>query len=146
MHASLSLVFLLGTYQTHYLQSAIGRDAATFTFLVVVCCFFHRWLLLVWKQTPWYLPVLFLNNHKQPPTTLIGIAGTTTNLQNRNSRKNWKISKTLKKIHNNNDQKYFRLKLRFSGILLYLPLATLPDVICFFSFQKKKSAVQLVWS
>ena len=124
----------------------LSRDAATFTFLVVVCCFFHRWLLVVWKQPLWYLPVLFLNNHKQPPTTLIGIAGTTTNLQNRNSRKNWKISKTLKKIHNNNDQKYFRLKLRFSGILLYLPLATLPDVICFFSFQKKKSAVQLVWS
>ena len=26
----------------------------------------------------------------------------------------------------------------------YYILATLPDVICFFSFQKKKSAVQLV--
>jgi hypothetical protein len=70
------------------LKLVLDRDAATFTFLVVVCCFFHRWLLVVWKQPPLYLPVLFLNNHKQPPTTLIGIAGTTTNLQNRNSRKN----------------------------------------------------------
>ena len=55
---------------------------------------------------------------------------TTTNNPNRNSRYNHqppkqKFQKKLKNIKNlnkfpyNNDQKYFRLKLRFSGIYLY---------------------------